>query len=501
MKERFKKRKRLDVFIALCMSVILLLGMIQTVFASGSLGSKRDKGSLSMTLAVAEDGNKVSLKDIPFSLYQVGTMDTEPKVEFQLDSRLSATGVDLNALETAAEAESASHLFANVVGSAGITPLTGITDANGNILFGELPKGVYLLVQSGKVDECKASPMLLSIPYAVDGPAWEYDVEAFPKAEKVKQEDKKGNLTVTKKLYTADEFWNYVEICAADATYYVRLFLDESATIPYGDVKAIHIQGQSSGSVTYTDLAPGTYYLRETDAQGNPMPLEEGFIDDTGAVVNCTITVNDEDTTEVTFDAREENFSQESVVENLYTDIPDGFYMERLLWIQKNVIEDGEQITTDDKFYATVNEIDLETGEETTIMTVELKQNDKVRVTFHVMDIAEKDVLHTYRVFESDEEGNPVDKETFGYTVGGEGKVSFVGEDNEKTITITNTVSEEEEEEEKTPTVTPTVTPIATTTSSTDVRTGDQTPIVMWIVILCVAAVAVGAVVVYRKKK
>lgn len=117
------------------------------------------------------------------------------------------------------------------------------------------------------------------------------------------------------------------------------------------------------------------------------------------------------------------------------------------------------------------------------------------------MDIAEKDVLHTYRVFESDEEGNPVDKETFGYTVGGEGKVSFVGEDNEKTITITNTVSEEEEEEEKTPTVTPTVTPIATTTSSTDVRTGDQTPIVMWIVILCVAAVAMGAVVVYRKKK
>lgn len=499
MKERFKKRKRLDVFIALCMSVILLLGMIQTVFASGVSGSKRDTGSLSMTLTVTEDGNKVSLKDVPFALYQVGTMETEPVVSFQLDSRLSDTEVDLNALETAADAEQAAHLFANTVGGAGITPLTGITDVNGNIFFDALAKGVYLLVQTGKVDECKASPMLLSIPYVVDGPEWEYDVEAFPKAETVKQEDKKGNLTVTKKLYTVDEDWNFVEIYAADATYYVQLFLDESATVPYGDVKAIHIQGQSSGSVTYTDLAPGTYYLRETDAQGNPRSLEDSFVDETGEEASCTITVNGDETTEVTFDVSEENFEQEAVVENLYVDIPDGFYMQRLLWIQKNVIKDGEKTTTDDKFYATVNEIDPETGDEITIKTVELKQNDKVMVVFQVMDIAEMDIVHTYRVFESDAEGNPVDKETFGYTVGGEGNVSFVGEENEKTITITNTVSEEEED--KTPTVTPTVTPIATSTSSTDVKTGDQTPIVMWIVILCVAAVAVGAVAVYRKKK
>lgn len=497
MRERFGKRKRRNVFIALCMSVMLLLGAVQTAFASESAQSAGKTGSLSLTLAVTENGAKTALGNVPLALYKVGTMETDPVVSFALDQKLAGTGVDLNALETAADAQKACQSLESAVKTAGITPLTVVTDANGNASFRELAQGVYLIVQAGMTDFCKVSPMLLSVPYSSDGVTLEYDVEAFPKAEKVASEDEKGNLTITKRIYVLDENFDFVEVCAADATYYVRLFLDEDATIPYGDVKAIHIQGQSSGSVSYTDLAPGTYYVRETDAQGNPRPLDDSFIDETGVDVSCTITVNGDETTSVTFDASAENFSQEAVVENLYIDLPDGFYMERMLWIEKNVVKDGEQTTTDDKFYATVNEVDPDTGDETTITTVELKQNDKVMVAFQVMDLSELEVTHTYRVFESDADGNPVDKSTFGYAVSGEGNVSFVGDESEKTITITNTV----EEEESTSTETSTVTPAATSTSSGNVRTGDQTPIVMWIVILCVAAVAVGAVFVYRRGK
>ena len=68
------------------------------------------------------------------------------------------------------------------------------------------------------------------------------------------------------------------------------------------------------------------------------------------------------------------------MVDNVYTDLPDGFYLERNLWIQKNVIKDGQQITTDDTFYATVKEVDPDTGEETTVITTELTQNDRVAV-------------------------------------------------------------------------------------------------------------------------
>lgn len=506
MREKFFRRKGLRVLTAVFMSVLLLLGVMQTAAASEDSGSGRTTGSLSLTLAVTENGEQVPLTNVPLALYQVADMDTDPVSYFHLASSLSDTGVDLNNLKTAADAENASKILENRVGAAGIVPLTGTTDENGNLFFDSLPKGVYLVVQTGALDYCRVSPMLLSVPYTDDGKAFDYDVKAFPKAEKT-EKDKKGNLTVTKKLQTIDnETMDFVDICAADATYYVRLFLDESATIPYGDVKAIHIKGQSSGSVNYSDLPPGTYYLRETDAQGNPRSLDDSFVDDTGVEANCTIQVNGDDTTNITFDASADHFDNaEAVVDNIYVKIPDGFYLERQLNIEKKVLKDGNEITTDDTFYATVNEIDPDTGEETTVITVELKQNDKVTVLFQVADMADKDVTHTYRVFESDAEGNPVDKSTFGFAVEGEGNVSFTSDEVEKNITITNTVITPTPEITQgiTPGITSGVTPVEHNDSTTPrkVKTGDNTPIVMWMVILFVAAAAVGFVIGRKRKK
>lgn len=519
MKKKVFRRKGFRALAAVFMSLLLLLGVVQAAAASEDSGSGRTTGSLSLTLAVTEKGKQVPLTDVPLALYQVASMDTEPVSYFHMASSLSGTGVDLNNLKTAADAESASKILANAVGAAGIVPLTGTTDGNGNLSFNSLPKGVYLLVQTGRIDYCRVSPMLVSVPYTSDGLTFEYDVQAFPKAEKTQEEEKRGSLSVTKQLYTLDQdTLDFVEICAADATYYVRLFLDESATIPYGDVQAIHIHGQSSGTVEYTNLPPGTYYVRETDAEGNPRPLDDSFKDDTGVDVNCMITVNGDDSTSVTFDANADHFdTQEAVVQNVYVKMPDGFYMERLLWIEKKVLLNGEETTTDDTFYATVNEIDPDTGDETKITTIELEQNAKVMVSFQITDLADKDVTHTYRVFESDENGNPIDKSTFAYEVGGEGNVSFVGEDDEKTITITNSIVTQtptptptpEETPTPTPEITPGVTPGITPgapgetppTTSQRVRTGDNTPIVMWMVILFVAAAAVGFVIARKKKK
>ena len=206
------------------------------------------------------------------------------------------------------------------------------------------------------------------------------------------------------------------------------------------------------------------------------------------------IQVNGEDSASITFDPSADHFdTQEAVVDNIYVKIPDGFYMERQLNIEKKVLKDGVATTSNQTFYATVNEVDPATGEETTVITTELKQNDTVTVLFQVADISDKDVVHTYRVFESDAEGNPVNKSTFGFAVSGEGNVSFTGAEVEKSITITNTVV----------TTTPGVTPDVPGAPSIPykVKTGDNTPIVMWIVVLAVAAAVVGFVVVRKKKK
>ena len=181
MKEKFLKRKWLRVLAAVCMSVMLLLSMVQGAFAAEDSG--RTTGSLSLTLAVTEDGEQVPLTGVPLALYQVADMDTEPVVYFHLASSLAGAGVDLNNLKTAADAENASKVLANKVGGVGIVPLTGVTDGEGKLFFGSLPKGVYLLVQTGAIDECRVSPMLVSVPYTEDGKKFEYDVQAFPKAE------------------------------------------------------------------------------------------------------------------------------------------------------------------------------------------------------------------------------------------------------------------------------------------------------------------------------
>ena len=451
MEKKVKKGRGLRVFIALGVMCMLLMGLaVQAVAADSEPAS----GNLTMTLAVTENGKQVPMAQVPLALYQVGTMDTQPVVQFHLDPSLSATGVELNNLRTAADSQKAAAALSQAVASAGVVSYTASTDANGQVSFQALPKGVYLLVQTGGTEICTVSAMLLSVPYSTDGKTLEYDVKAFPKADRKVE---KSRLTVTKKLCTLDKDLNEKPISASDATYYVRLFQDEAATVPYGEVKAIRIQGQSSG----------------TD----------------GTALNFTNAYKD----------------QAVVVDNVYTDLPDGFYLERNLWIQKNVIKDGQQITTDDTFYATVKEVDPDTGEETTVITTELTQNDRVAVNFQILDKEELDKVHTYRVYESDEDGNPVDKSTFGFEVGGEGNVVFQPEDDEKTITITNTVISTT----PTPTPAPSTTPGSDTlgsssggiSGSSPVKTGDSTPVGLFIGLFAAAAVIAGAVVYLKRRK
>lgn len=75
------------------------------------------------------------------------------------------------------------------------------------------------------------------------------------------------NLTVTKTVTLdgepiSDKY---------NGTFYVSLFTDPYYTNRIGDVKALQIQKGKSSSVTFTDLADGTYYVAETDKDGNPV--------------------------------------------------------------------------------------------------------------------------------------------------------------------------------------------------------------------------------------
>ena len=207
-------------------------------------------------------------------------------------------------------------------------------------------------------------------------------------------------------------------------------------------------------------------------------------------------------------------------VNNYYTKISDIFSRNGFINIKKNVMIDGVASTVDDTFYAGLFSTESN-GELTLEKVVTLKQNGSVEV---MLDLPKDQEINsvTYTVLETDKDGNPVDDDTFKYTVTGQGEVTL-NNDNRYTVTkeITNSLSSE-------PTPIPTVTPGAnhggndritpipnngtaggtapndtSGTARRSVKTGDDTPIGVWVGILA-AAIIVGGGAAYgvrRKKK
>ena len=189
-------------------------------------------------------------------------------------------------------------------------------------------------------------------------------------------------------------------------------------------------------------------------------------------------------------------------VNNIFSTLPEGFFVNGKIEITKNVVVDGVKKTVDDKFYATVFD---DSGK--AVSTVELKQNDKVTVTVPFSEDI-KDTV-TYAVKETDKNGNVLDKDSFAYVVSGEGSVKLNESDQYKgSIEITNT--------KKDATVTPGGSNGGSGTSnggsdasshggsatSRPVKTGDPMNPAFWGLVLLVSVIVIaGGVVAYKKRK
>ena len=324
-----------------------------------------------------------------------------------------------------------------------------------------------------------------------------------------KSDGKEGSVTVTKKISLVDEDANVVEAFAKDYTTYIGIFTDSAGEHPYGGdyLQTVQIHNGSSGSVSFTGLPKGTYYIFETDANGTPIAYDDFQTGDIGSFI-CT--VEDGDAT-----VNVKNKSDNSVtLNNVYYDFPDGFAYNGTINITKNVIKDGESADVDDTFYAGIFTKDAN-GTYVLLngMVYELLQNDTITVDVPLGGEDGSEPV-TYYVMETDETGTPIDKDVFAYEVSGEGTVSLDKDNLEGAITIVNTV---DEEEQITPTPTPS-TPSGNTTTTTSggttaqvhesdskrvigVKTGDNTPIGAYAAVLVIAALAIAGGIYYKKKR
>lgn len=324
-----------------------------------------------------------------------------------------------------------------------------------------------------------------------------------------KSDGKEGSVTVTKKISLVDEDANVVEAFAKDYTTYIGIFTDPAGEHPYGGayLQTVQIHNGSSGSVSFTGLPKGTYYIFETDANGTPIAYDDFQTGDIGSFI-CT--VEDGDAT-VNVKSKSDN---SVTLNNVYYDFPDGFAYNGTINITKNVIKDGESADVDDTFYAGIFTKDAN-GTYVLLngMVYELLQNDTITVDVPLGGEDGSEPV-TYYVMETDETGTPIDKDVFAYEVSGEGTVSLDKDNLEGAITIVNTV---DEEEQITPTPTPS-TPSGNTTTTTSggttaqvhesdskrvigVKTGDNTPIGAYAAVLVIAALAIAGGIFYKKKR
>lgn len=500
MKNLFRNILTSLMLMAVLISALPITGL---TFVRADTYISNRQGSIQAILMSQADssGKQTPYPGISMKLYQIGNAsENNGNVNFTLDSRFAGSGITMDSLTTADKWAAAAQTLAGLAGSSGINAIEGTSDAQGQILFNNLEQGVYLLVQNSGQDRLIISPSLLTVPLQENG-QWIYDVKTYPKFI---PDNIKEDISVTKRLYSVTEDSQIIPLSAEDATFKIGLYTDKEGTIPFRDdyEQDINIKGTTSGTAVWKDVPAGTYYVFELDEKGNPIAInQQVYVDEENSWMYNVKDANEKENNQVI--VSRSGSSGNMYVDNYFYYLPHGYYQNCTIRISKNVLKNGKKTTVDDTFYAGIFEKDSD-GLLILVSNVELEQNNTVELN---IQLPEEDIPEeiTYIVKETDKNGTPVSKKKFPYTVSGEGKIILKeSEGYEGEVTLTNSLS----------TITPITTPInnqppqnnnntsvtvhqTSGTNVTSPKTGDNTRIMLWTVIL--AAAAAGIVIAYNK--
>lgn len=315
-------------------------------------------------------------------------------------------------------------------------------------------------------------------------------------------EKAKASVEVTKSLKETDG-----NLMAIDQIFYVALYSDEACEQRVSEVKEIVFKNNSVSSVKFTDLEVNQkYYVAECDAEGKAQTK--------GALADGTVyqaRFNDGNSVTVT----EPNGTQTVYFDNVFVKKPDGFYVEGNLTITKKLVgADGNAKKGNETFYAGIfaDENHTTLSDKVSQNIVPLKLNDTSEVSSVIKVGLEDNETTTLYIAETDVNGKPVaGTSDFAYKVSVSAtSVVFDSVNTAATVVITNaepekektTEEKEEKEEPEKETTQKTTTSQKTsqgssaqtksvTYSTTSPKTGDDTPIALYVVLLLAAAAVI----------
>ena len=135
---RISKRKRIHMCMASVMCMLLLLIPLSV--------SANDLGSILLKATVEDETTVYKLSNIEFTMYQVGTYKNN---SWALVSEFAKSGVIFDFDDSSAQAEAAKRLEKYVQDN-NIKGMSGKTNSDGEVMYRDLEKGVYLFVQTQK---------------------------------------------------------------------------------------------------------------------------------------------------------------------------------------------------------------------------------------------------------------------------------------------------------------------------------------------------------------
>ena len=159
--------------------LILTICNVTPLYASGEGIDLNATGSISVTLC--DHQTQLAVSGGEMTIYQVAEAKTEDgNISWQYVNGFENCGVDLGDLSDSRLAEELEKKISDA--SVGTVKMI---ENNGNVIFENLPVGLYLLVQTEAAEGYNAvSSFLVSVPLQ-DGDGWIYHVDASPKVEDV----------------------------------------------------------------------------------------------------------------------------------------------------------------------------------------------------------------------------------------------------------------------------------------------------------------------------
>ena len=358
----------------------------------------------------------------------------------------------------------------------------------------KLTAGTYTLSETAAPDGYKIAE---SIKFTIDKEGKvTSDTKDAVTGNKVTMKDEKkdtsASISVTKNLKTvAGE-----NIYAVDQTFYVALYEDENCTKLASEIKALTFKNFTSETVTFEGVEPNkTYYVGECTKDG--VRYLSGVVAGTKYVAQFT------DGNSVTVETP--NGSKAVYFDNRFMKFPDGFYKEGVLSITK-LFKDkaGKAKNSDDTFYAGIfdDEECTKLSENVAQNIIPLNLNGSSSVTAQIKVSIAQGTSKTFYVTEVDKDGKPINEETFKYDVSVEnGEVTFDENNTSAEVTITNQEQDEDKDKDKDKDKGKTTTTSSNATTTKAVKTGDNTPIGIFVILLIAAIVVIGGGIYLKRRK